>query len=845
DAIAVVFEDESLTYAQFDARVNRLARYLISRAVGPETTVGLEMRRSLDLLVGMYAIVRAGGAYVPIDPDQPAERNGFIVESVSPVLVVSTSRDGFELPGSDSGSGSVPVVSIDTLDLSSVAAGPVSDDERIAPVRPSNTAYVIFTSGSTGRPKGVAVSHGAIVNRLEWMQHEYSLTRDDVVLQKTPFTFDVSVWEFFWPLGVGARLVMAAPDGHRDPAYLATVMAERSVSVAHFVPSMLAVFVTEAGVSDLSGLRYVFASGEALSPSLAARTRAMLPNAAVHNLYGPTEAAVDVTFHEVTSADTVSVPIGAPVWNTQVFVLDSRLAPVPVGVAGELYLSGVQLARGYVGRPDLSAERFVASPFGAGERLYRTGDLVRWTGDGELEYIGRTDFQVKLRGLRIELGEIEAALVSHESIAHAVVVVSAFDLGDQLVGYVVPVAGETVDRDELAGFVSGLLPAYMVPSVLMVLDELPLGSSGKLDRKALPSPTFEAREFRAPQTTVEQSVASTFADVLSLERVGLDDNFFALGGNSLVATQVASRLQKETGVEVRVQWLFTDSSVAALAHRIETDAGSEEDFDPLTDGAVQVLLPFRTHGSGNPLFCIHSMYGLAWTYSGLTGFVDDRPLYGIQTRALSDNDYLPGTIAEMADDYLREIRTAQPEGPYNLMGWSLGGVVAHEVAVKLQKQGEFVESLVMLDSHWDLEAAEFRRAIRANLAQIGVMLEDSDDVAALSDEHIRRLWDTMAQDVTALSALTLERFRNLYRSAVRSGQLIASHLPGTFDGDILYFSAANHPPARHGAAKRWAHLVTGHVTDVPIDFSHDDMTSTEALAEIGPVLDHYLKRNVV
>ncbi|MGI9209976.1 MAG: amino acid adenylation domain-containing protein, partial [Rhodococcus sp. (in: high G+C Gram-positive bacteria)] len=369
DAVAVVFEDESLTYVQFDARVNQLARYLISRGVGPETTVGLEVRRSLDLLVGMYAIVRAGGAYVPIDPDQPAERNAYIVEMASPVLVVSTSRDGFDVPVS------VPVVSIDTLDLAEVSAAPVSDEERISPLRPSNTAYVIFTSGSTGRPKGVAVSHGAVVNRLEWMQHEYSLTGADVVLQKTPFTFDVSVWEFFWPLGVGARLAVAAPDGHRDPAYLAKVMAERGVSVAHFVPSMLAVFVTEAGVSDLSGLRLVFASGEALSPPLAARARAVLPDAAVHNLYGPTEAAVDVTFHEVSDADVVSVPIGVPVWNTQVFVLDGRLAPVPVGVAGELYLSGVQLARGYVGRPDLSADRFVASPFGAGERLYRTGDL--------------------------------------------------------------------------------------------------------------------------------------------------------------------------------------------------------------------------------------------------------------------------------------------------------------------------------------------------------------------------------------------------------------------------------------------------------------------------------------
>ncbi|NME81503.1 non-ribosomal peptide synthetase, partial [Rhodococcus sp. 105337] len=537
DAVAVVFEDESLTYVQFDARVNQLARYLISRGVGPETTVGLEVRRSLDLLVGMYAIVRAGGAYVPIDPDQPAERNAYIVEMASPVLVVSTSRDGFDVPVS------VPVVSIDTLDLAEVSAAPVSDEERISPLRPSNTAYVIFTSGSTGRPKGVAVSHGAVVNRLEWMQHEYSLTGADVVLQKTPFTFDVSVWEFFWPLGVGARLAVAAPDGHRDPAYLAKVMAERGVSVAHFVPSMLAVFVTEAGVSDLSGLRLVFASGEALSPPLAARARAVLPDAAVHNLYGPTEAAVDVTFHEVSDADAVSVPIGVPVWNTQVYVLDGRLAPVPVGVAGELYLSGVQLARGYVGRPDLSADRFVASPFGAGERLYRTGDLVRWTGDGELEYIGRTDFQVKLRGLRIELGEIESALLGLDGVGQAVVLVRAdAHAGEQLVAYVVPAAGASVDSVVLSRRLGAVLPAYMVPSAMVVLDELPVGSSGKLDRKALPSPVFEAREFRAPQTPVEQVVASVFSEVLGVERVGLDDDFFALGGNSLIATQVVARL---------------------------------------------------------------------------------------------------------------------------------------------------------------------------------------------------------------------------------------------------------------------------------------------------------------
>ncbi|WP_156525200.1 non-ribosomal peptide synthetase, partial [Rhodococcus ruber] len=421
-APAVTFDGVSLTYGEFAGRVRRLARHLVSVGVGPESLVGLAMRRSIDLLVGMYAVVEAGGGYVPLDPDQPAERNGYILEVAAPVVVLTTTRDGFVVPGESS----VRTLVLDELDVSGYSGAPVSDAERRAPLRGSNTAYVIFTSGSTGRPKGVAVSHAAIVNRLVWMQGRYGLTGADVVLQKTPFTFDVSVWEFFWPLQVGARLVVAAPDGHRDPAYLAALMAEQSVSVVHFVPSMLAVFVAEPTVADLPSLRYVFASGEALPGAVAARLRTLVPGAAVHNLYGPTEAAVDVTFHEVTDADVVSVPIGAPVWNTGVFVLDGRLHPVPVGVPGELYLAGVQLARGYVGRSDLTADRFVANPFGAaGERLYRTGDLVTWTAGGELEYLGRTDFQVKLRGLRIELGEIEAALLEVPAVAQAVVLVRA------------------------------------------------------------------------------------------------------------------------------------------------------------------------------------------------------------------------------------------------------------------------------------------------------------------------------------------------------------------------------------------------------------------------------------
>ncbi|MFE3703139.1 amino acid adenylation domain-containing protein, partial [Nocardia tengchongensis] len=533
DAIAVAFEGTSLSYAEFSERVHRLARWLIERGVGSESFVALGMRRSLDLVVGMYAVAVTGAAYVPLDPDHPAERTEYILETADPVTVLTSGED-------------LPVdtaqVRIDKLDLSSYSAAPLTDADRRVPLRDSNIAYVIFTSGSTGRPKGVAVPHSAIVNRLVWMQAEYGLTADDVVLQKTPATFDVSVWEFFWPLQIGAKLVVAKPEGHRDPAYLADLIAREGVTVTHFVPSMLAVFVAEEAAARCTGLRMVFASGEALAPKPSHKLRA-LTGAELHNLYGPTEAAVDVTYHQVVDADTETVPIGRPVFNTQVYVLDSRLRPVPVGVAGELYLAGEQLARGYVARPDLSSDRFVANPFGDGERMYRTGDLVTWTADGELDYIGRTDFQVKLRGLRIELGEIESALTALDAIAQSVVVVrNDPHAGDQLVGYVIAAPGRTVDVDAVRAEIGESVPSYMVPSILMVLDEFPLNASGKLDRKALPAPVFEAAVFRAPVTPIEQIVAGVFGEILGLERVGLDDDFFALGGNSLIATQVAARL---------------------------------------------------------------------------------------------------------------------------------------------------------------------------------------------------------------------------------------------------------------------------------------------------------------
>nr|WP_280345500.1 non-ribosomal peptide synthase/polyketide synthase [Nocardia neocaledoniensis] len=663
NAPALTFGGTTLSYAEFTAQVNRLARHLIAQGVGPDTMVALGMRRSLELVVGMYAVSVAGGAYVPLDPDHPAERTHYVLETAAPVCVLTTARDGFD-------AGSATALNIESLDLAGYSAAPVTDAERIAPLRPSNTAYVIFTSGSTGRPKGVAVSHGAIVNRLVWMQTEYGLTADDVVLQKTPATFDVSVWEFFWPLQIGARLVVAKPDGHRDPAYLAEIIRTEGVTTAHFVPSMMSVFVAELaesaavaladGRANGSSLRLVFASGEALPAPTAQRLRA-LTGAALHNLYGPTEAAVDVTFHEVTDADTTSVPIGAPVFNTQVYVLDSRLHPVPVGVPGELYLAGVQLARGYVARPDLTADRFVADPFGAdGARMYRTGDLVTWTADGELEYLGRTDFQVKLRGLRIELGEIESALTALPSIAQSVVVVRSEErLGDQLVGYLIPAAGITIDLDAVRTELGGALPGYMVPTAFVILDAFPLNASGKLDRKALPAPVFEAKVFRAPSTPIEEIVAGTFGDVLGVTRVGADDDFFELGGNSLLATQVTARIGAALDTQLSVRDLFEASTVSALAATVERNAGSGRTRPRLTAGEPPARIPLSP---------AQQRYWFLNQFDTSTSAVDNIPL-AVRLTGELDVPALEQAIGDVfaRHEMLRTTYPASPDGPHQVI----------------------------------------------------------------------------------------------------------------------------------------------------------------------------------
>ncbi|MEU1591251.1 amino acid adenylation domain-containing protein, partial [Micromonospora sp. NPDC005710] len=522
DAVAIVFEGVSVSYRELDVRAGAVARYLRSVGVGPESVVGVRMDRGVDLVVALVGVLKAGAAYLPIDPEYPQQRVDVLVADAGAVVVLDS------------------VTGLDGPDVGS----PVE-------VSSGGAAYVLFTSGSTGRPKGVVVSHAGVMNRLRWMQDRFGLVSGERVVQKTPFTFDVSVWEFFWPLIVGATVVVARPGGHRDPAYLAELIREENVSTAHFVPSMLEAFLPVA--ASCTGLSRVVCSGEALPATTRDSLLAVLPDTELHNLYGPTEASVDVT--ATRCAVGVPVTIGSPVANTRTYVLDGGLQPVPVGAAGELYLAGVQLARGYVGRAGLTAERFIANPFEPGERLYRTGDLVRWTRGGELGYLGRTDDQVKIRGFRIELGEVQAAVVAHPDVTQAAVVVR----GDRLVAYVVGGDGAGVRE-----FVGQRLPQYMIPAAVVVLDALPLTSSGKLDRRALPDPQVNTGVGRAPVNAREELLCAGFAEVLGLDHVGVDDDFFALGGHSLVVVRLVEWL-RQRGVSVPVRAFFQTPTPAALA----------------------------------------------------------------------------------------------------------------------------------------------------------------------------------------------------------------------------------------------------------------------------------------
>ncbi|MEO7585214.1 MAG: amino acid adenylation domain-containing protein, partial [Ferruginibacter sp.] len=565
DDIAVVFEAQQMSYGALNSRANQFAHYLRSIGVKEETLVPICIERSVEMMIGLLAIMKAGAAYVPIDPDYPQERISYMLEDSGATMVVSDMQSRLKLCASEG-------VTVIELDKEGYAFSNLPTHNLPNKILPNHLAYVIYTSGSTGRPKGVMNEHAAVVNRLYWAQDYFGLTTQDAVLQKTTFCFDVSVWELFWPLLVGSRVIFAKPDGHKDPTYIKDIIERENITIVHFVPSMLAVFLSSLKAGECKPLKQVLCSGEALKQSHASLFRKKLPQVQLHNLYGPTEAAVDVTCWslEQNKEEPIIVPIGKPVANTCMYILNSMNSLVPIGGIGQINIGGLQVARGYLNLPDLSAQKFISDPFKEG-KMYKTGDLGRWLPDGNIEYLGRIDEQVKIRGFRIELGEIETVLEQSDMVSQAVVLAKEDkQFSKQLVGYIIP--NGPFEREAVANYLKTRLPEYMVPALWVEMETMPLTPNGKINRKALPDPDISGlieNNYVAPQNAMEETLAAIWQRLLGLEQVGTQDNFFEIGGHSLMAMRVASAIRKELQVELAIKDLFSNHTIALLANHLQ------------------------------------------------------------------------------------------------------------------------------------------------------------------------------------------------------------------------------------------------------------------------------------
>lgn len=680
--LAVLDHDgSSLTYGALDAAANRLAHRLRRHGVDPGDPVGICLPRCSDLVVALLATWKAGGVYLPIDPDLPPERVAFMLDDAAPRTVLTHAEHADRFPA---------CIALDRerAGLAAEPAGPPCPAITVHDV-----AYIFYTSGSTGRPKGVAVSHSGLRNRIVWMQRTYPLTAADRVLQKTPCGFDVSVWELCWPLAAGATMVLAAPGEHLDPVALAARIAGARVTTLHFVPTMLRSFLDSSPNREaLRSVRRVFCSGEALPIDTVRRFLATWPDIELHNLYGPTEASIDVTAWRCEPDPTV-VPIGRPIANTRAYVLDERLRPAPTGLPGQLFVAGVGLAHGYLGRPGLTATRFLPDPYGGrpGERMYATGDLARCRADGVLEFLGRLDRQVKLRGQRLEPGEIEHALRSYPGVRDSAVVVR-----DQtVVGYLV--ADGPLDDAVLSDvrrFVGERLPVYMIPTVLVELAELPVTANGKLNSAALPAPAPVELRHVPPRTELEHWIAEIWRDLLQVELVGLDDTFFGLGAKSLQIMQLTARIRDQLGVEVQPRHLYTDPTLERLAAHLERSAQQPgEQTDPLVP-----LGPAQPGGTRPPLYLVHPVGGTVMQYLQLAQRLGvDQPCIAIEDPQLHGG--APAAdLVERAARYVSLVRGAQAHGPYLLAGWSLGAAIAVEMASQLTAAGETVALVAVLDA---------------------------------------------------------------------------------------------------------------------------------------------------
>ncbi len=820
DAPALADARWQFSYREMRQQVVALAQLLRQRGVKPGDSVAVALPRSVFLTLALHGIVEAGAAWLPLDTGYPDDRLRMMLEDARPSLLIATEDQlarFSDIPGLESLCYQQPL-----------AAG---DDAPLALSKPDHTAYIIFTSGSTGRPKGVMVGQTAIVNRLLWMQDRYPLSADDVVAQKTPCSFDVSVWEFWWPFIAGAQLVMAEPEAHRDPQAMQQFFARYGVTTTHFVPSMLAAFVASLDADSVAAcrtLRRVFCSGEAL-PTELCREWERLTGAPLHNLYGPTEAAVDVSWYpacgpELAAVTGSSVPIGWPVWNTGLRILDAAMRPVPPGVAGDLYLTGIQLAQGYLGRPDLTASRFIADPFAPGERMYRTGDVARWLTNGAVEYLGRSDDQLKIRGQRIELGEIDRVMSALPDVAQAVSHACVFNQaaatgGDarQLVGYLVSDSGLPLDTAALKARLAEQLPPHMVPVVLMQLAELPLSANGKLDRKALPLPTLGGeRSGRPPEPGMETLVAAAFSQLLGCEVNDIDADFFALGGHSLLAMRLAAQLSRQLARQVTPGQVMVASTVGKLSALLAADL-SDEQAQRL---GLDTLLPLR-ESDGPTLFCFHPASGFAWQFSVLARYLSPRwSITGIQSPRPQGPMASAASLDEVCEHHLRTLLAQQPHGPYYLFGYSLGGTLAQGIAARLRQRGEAVAFLGLLDT-WPPETQNWAEKEANGL--------DPEVLAEIDREREAFL---AAQQGQASGEL-FSAIEGNYADAVRPAH------SAKFDGKATLFVAEKTRQEGMDPQVVWGPWV-GELEVFSQNCAHVDIISPQAFEAIGPVVREIL-----
>ncbi|UUS13971.1 amino acid adenylation domain-containing protein [Stenotrophomonas sp. CD2] len=819
-APALVFGDVALDHATLEARSFALAAQLRAMAVGPGSVVAVALPRSLELVIALVAVLRAGAAYLPLDLAHPDERLARILSSAQPACVLAAAEVSARMDG-------VPVLAPDQWTALSFAA-PWADPA------PSDAAYVIYTSGSTGEPKGVVIEHRAIVNRLLWMREHYGIRADDRVLQKTPATFDVSVWEFFLPLLCGATLVVAGPDAHRDPTELARLIRAHGITTAHFVPSMLDAFLA-APASEGLQLRRVFTSGEALDASLRDRFHGRV-QAELHNLYGPTEAAVDVSYWPASAQDrSRPVPIGFPVWNTRLYVLDARMQPLPVGVPGDLYLGGVQLARGYLGRDDLTAERFLADPFlpGSASTAPATWGVGGATAQSNTWAAATTGEAARPahRAGRDRGGTARAAGHGARGSAAAPGHAGRCPAGGLCA------SGACRCRDA-AQPPATRVPDYMVPSAFVGVDQWPVTVNGKLDRNALPKPPQKEIAGLAPRTPLEQELAVLFAQALGRETpVAADADFFSLGGDSLSAVHLLLAIEQRWRCDLGLGALFAQPTVAALATRIaEPPALADHALGPV------ISLAATDADRPTPLFVLHPAGGIAWNYRTLARALQPaRPVYGLQSPALDPKQPLPSSIEAMANDYVQRVVTLQPKGPVHLLGWSVGGILAQAMAVRLHEIGREVGELVLLDAYpsecWRAEPEpDAIAALRALLAIAG---HDPDAHPELDSRE--RILGFLRRGGSALGSLPDVVLDGVVRAVTGTNRLIREHIHQPFDGTLVHVRAGRDHQARPQLQSALWRTHARKVQALELPFLHAELTGRDAVAQLAPWLSARLR----